>query len=82
VLKFTQIPEHSWSPCWQVTLHDPLEQISPVAHALAQVPQLALSLERLTQVPLHGVRPTWQLTWQVPLEHTSPEGQAVAHAPQ
>lgn len=76
------MPEHSESPCWQVTLHEPLEQISPDLHALAQAPQLALSLVRFTHVPLHWVRPTWQLTWQVPLEQTSPDGQAVAHEPQ
>jgi hypothetical protein len=63
----------------------PDEQVSPIEHAVAQEPQLYLSLERSTHAPLQLVWPAAHVTVdreQTPEEQVCPVEHAVAQEPQ
>ena len=57
-------------------------QAWPAPHALAQAPQLTLSVPRLTQRPEQLVSPLWHETAHVPAEQTPPDLQAAPQVPQ
>lgn len=67
----------------QLTAHLPEAHACPAAHAVAHLPQLAVSLEVSTQVPPHEVWPPAQVAvMQVPATQGAPPAQLLPQAPQ
>ena len=68
--RLTQVPEQLVRPAWQLSAHLPEEQTWPELQAVAQAPQLLLSVWVLTHSPEQLVRPVWQLRAHLPEEQT------------
>jgi hypothetical protein len=66
----------------QLITQRPPVQISPAAHAVPHIPQLARSVCTSRQLPLQLVRLMAQVTAHMPIEHTCPPAHAVSHIPQ
>ena len=60
--------------------HDRPVQVCPVAHAVPQAPQFAVSVATFTQRPPHSVVPSGQR--QVPMAQVRSDAQAFEQAPQ
>jgi hypothetical protein len=72
VCRVVQVEPHRTSPTGQVATHTPETQAWPVAQALPQPPQFAVSIDGLMQAPLQAVKPVGH--WHVPLTHSMPAG--------
>lgn len=78
----THAPPHITRP-EQLSVHDPLVQTKPVAHALPQRPQWELSAFTSMQAPPHSMRPApRQIGTHTPALHEDPEAQVLPQRPQ
>jgi len=82
VCRFTQAPLQAVRPAPQTRVQAPLVQVSPLAHALPQAPQLLGSVASFTHVLLHNTCPAGQAPAvqtppvQLPLWHCPADTQA------